>query len=113
FSVSTLPYLQCVAVSTSSDATGSYYRYAFSYGNVEFPDYTKLGIWPDAYYISFNIFDGGTVFAGPKVCAYDRNAMLQGAAASQQCFQLSSNYGSLLPSDLDGASLPPAGSPNF
>src|SRR5205807_24628 len=42
FSVSTTPYLQCVAVSTTSDATGAYNRYAFSYGNTQFPDYPKL-----------------------------------------------------------------------
>jgi len=35
FSVSTTPYLQCVAVSTTSDATGSCARYAFSYGNTQ------------------------------------------------------------------------------
>src|SRR4029078_9454979 len=56
FSVSTTPYLQCVAVSQTSDATGPYNRYAFSYGNTAFPDYPKLAVWPDAYYISFNIF---------------------------------------------------------
>ncbi|HCC58512.1 MAG TPA: hypothetical protein DEQ47_14890, partial [Solibacterales bacterium] len=60
FSVSTTPYLQCVAVSTTSDATGAYNRYAFSYGNTQFPDYPKLGVWPDAYYISFNIFNNGS-----------------------------------------------------
>src|SRR3954453_6839575 len=54
FSVSSTPYLQCVAVSTSSDATGSYNRYSFQYSN--FPDYPKLGVWPDAYYTSFNMF---------------------------------------------------------
>src|SRR5262249_12148439 len=113
FSVSTTPYLQCVAVSTTSDATGTYNRYAFSYGN-QFPDYPKLGVWPDAYYISFNIFNNGVQFAGAKVCAYDRTSMLAGAAATQQCFQLSTSFGGLLPSDLDGpASPPPAGSPNF
>ena len=114
FSVSTTPYLQCVAVSTSSDATGSYNRYSFSYGNIQFPDYPKLGVWPDAYYISFNIFNNGSSFAGSKVCAYDRTAMLAGLAATQQCFQLSTSFGGLLPSDLDGpANPPPAGSPNF
>ena len=55
FSVSTTPYLECVAVSTTSDATGSYNRYSFNYGSTEFPDYPKLGVWPDAYYISFNM----------------------------------------------------------
>ena len=113
FSVSTLPYLQCVAVSTTSDATGTYNRYAFSYGNTQFPDYPKLGVWPDAYYISFNIFNNARTFAGSKVCAYDRAAMLAGAAATQQCFQLSNSFGGLLPSDLDGATAPPAGSPNY
>lgn len=113
FSVRTLPYLQCVAVSTTSDATGSYNRYAFSYGNTQFPDYPKLGVWPDAYYISFNIFNNGSTFAGAKVCAYDRTKMLAGAAATQQCFQLSTSFGGLLPSDLDGSIAPPIGSPNY
>jgi hypothetical protein len=113
FSVSTTPYLQCVAVSTTSDATGTWNRYAFSYGNTQFPDYPKLGVWPDAYYISYNIFNNGATFAGAKVCAFSRTAMLAGTAASQVCFQLSNLYGGLLPSDLDGTTPPPAGSPNY
>ena len=114
FSVSTVPFLQCVAVSTTADATGTYNRYAFSYGNVDFPDYPKLGVWPDAYYISFNIFASGISFSGPKVCAYNRASMLLGNPATQQCFQLGTSVHSLLPSDLDGpASPPPAGMPNF
>ncbi len=48
FSVSTTPFLQCVAVSTTSDATGPYNRYSFSYGATQFNDYPKLGVWPDA-----------------------------------------------------------------
>jgi hypothetical protein len=113
FSVSTTPYLQCLAVSTTSDATGSYYRHAFSFGNVQFPDYPKLGVWPDAYYMTFNIFNNGSSFAGAKLCSLDRGAMLSGAAATMQCFQLSTSFGGVLPADLDGATLPPAGSPNF
>jgi hypothetical protein len=112
FSVSTRPYLQCVAVSTSGDPTGSYARYSFQYGS--FPDYPKLGVWPDAYYTTFNMFGRtGNRFTGPEVCAYDRSKMLAGQAATQQCFLLSTVYGSLLPSDLDGATPPPAGSPNY
>ena len=106
FSVSTTPYLQCVAVSTTSDATGTYNRYAFSYGTSQFPDYPKLGVWPDGYYITYNIFNNGTTFAGSKLCALDRTRMLAGAAATQQCFQLSTSFGGVLPSDLDGASAP-------
>jgi hypothetical protein len=111
FSVSTTPYLQCVAVSTTGDPTGSYHRYAFQYAN--FPDYPKLGVWPDAYYTTFNMFKNGTTFAGPEICAYDRAKMLAGQAATQQCVQLGTSYGGLLPSDLDGSTPPPAGSPNY
>ena len=113
FSVTTTPYLQCVAVSTTSDATGTYNRYAFSYGVTQFPDYPKLGVWPDGYYITYNIFNNGTTFAGSKLCALDRTAMLSGALATQECFQLSNSFGGVLPSDLDGTILPPAGSPNY
>jgi len=109
FSVSTTPFLQCVAVSTTSDATGTYNRYAFTQPN--FNDYPKLGVWTDAYYISFNMFSGNS-FVGGRACAFDRTAMLAGAPATQICFQLTSTYGGLLPSDLDGSTPPPAGSPN-
>ncbi|MGH8040813.1 MAG: InlB B-repeat-containing protein [Rudaea sp.] len=111
FSVNSLPYLQCVAVSQTSDATGAWNRYSFNYGNSNFPDYPKMGSWPDAYYETFNVFAPN--FIGANVCAYDRTNMLAGNAATQQCFQLSSAYGGVLPSDLDGAKPPPAGSPNY
>jgi hypothetical protein len=58
FSLRTGGYLQCVAVSQTSDALGAYHRYAFAYS--EFPDYPKLGVWPDAYYITFNMFGATT-----------------------------------------------------
>ena len=109
----TYGYLQCVAISTTSDATGTYNRYAFSYGTAQFNDYPKLGVWPDGYYVTYNIFNNGSTFAGAKVCALDRVAMLAGTAATQECFQLSSSFGGLLPSDLDGTIAPPAGAPNF
>ncbi len=110
---STYGYLQCVAVSTTSDATGTYNRYAFSYGGSQFNDYPKLGVWPDGYYLTYNIFTNGQTFAGSKVCSLDRAKMLTGAAASQVCFQVSTAYGGLLPSDLDGSITPPAGAPNY
>ncbi len=114
FSVNTTPYMQCVAVSQTADPTGSYYRYAFSYGNTEFPDYPKMSVWPDGYYITFNIFNNGSTFAGAKMCAYDRAKMLTGGAATQQCFpNTSTSYGGILPSDVNGGRLPPSGAPNY
>ena len=111
FSVSTTPYLQCIAVSTTSDATGTYNRYSFQYSN--FDDYPKMSVWPDAYYETFNMFAGGTTFVGADACAYNRSAMLAGTAATQVCFQQGTSVGGLLPSDLDGSTAPPAGSPNY
>ncbi|HME31117.1 MAG TPA: hypothetical protein VKG65_00045, partial [Terriglobales bacterium] len=111
FSVSTTPYLQCIAVSTTSDATGTWYRYSFQYSS--FDDYPKMGVWPDAYYETFNMFQGGSYFVGADACAYNRTAMLAGQSATQICFQQSSAVGGLLPSDLDGTTAPPAGSPNY
>ena len=102
-------FWQCVAVSTTSDATGSYNRYAFQYN--QFPDYPKVSVWPDAYYVTFNMFT--SFFTGARVCAWDRARMLAGQPATQQCFQLSTSFGSLLPADLDGPTQPPAGAPNY
>jgi hypothetical protein len=111
FSVSTTPYLQCVAVSQTWDATGSYNLYAFS--EPYFNDYPKLGVWPDGYYMTFNMFNGNS-FAGARACALDRAKMLvNDPSATQQCYQLSTAYGGLLPSDLDGTTPPPAGSPDY
>ena len=104
-------YHQCVAVSQTSDATGAYNRYQFDY--TAFNDYPHMGIWPDAYYIAYNMFNNGTTFAGSRVCALDRAKMLAGQPATQQCFQTTTSYGGLLPSDLDGSTQPPAGSPNY
>ena len=112
FSVTTTPFLQCVAVSTTSDATGTFNRYSFQYSG--FDDYPKMGVWPDAYYTTFNMFNAaGTSFLGADSCAYDRTAMLNGQPATQVCFQQGSSIGGLLPSDLDGNAAPPAGSPNY
>jgi hypothetical protein len=102
----------CVAVSTTSDALGSYARYEFAFGS-QFPDYPKLGVWPDGYYMTVNTFPNGGPFIGAKACAMDRARMLLGQSASAICFQLPNTEASLLPSDLDGSTPPPAGSPNY
>jgi len=107
------PYTVCMAVSTTPDPTGSYYRYEFSGFGIEFPDYPKLAVWPDGYYATYNLFNNGVIFTGPRFCSYDRSKMLTGAVATQQCFTLGSQFGGDLPSDIDGKTLPPAGSPDY
>ena len=111
FSVSSSPYLQCIAVSQTSDATGAWYRYSFQYSN--FDDYPKMGVWPDGYYETFNMFNSAGTFIGADVCAYERKKMLAGLSATQVCFQQSASVGGVLPSDVDGINPPPAGSPNY
>jgi hypothetical protein len=102
----------CVAVSTSSDATGTFNLYSFSFG-ATLPDYPKLGVWPDAYYVTANNFPGGGSFVGALTCALDRAKMLAGSAATIICFQRGISDFSLLPADLDGATPPPPGAPNY
>ncbi|HEY1615588.1 MAG TPA: hypothetical protein VGF97_18055 [Rhizomicrobium sp.] len=97
-------YALCIAVSTSADATSTYNRYEYDYNTL--PDYPKYSVWPDAYYETSNL-DGGNA----EPCAYDRNAMLAGSTSASVCFT-PSGVSSLLPSDVDGATLPPKGAPN-
>jgi hypothetical protein len=101
---------QCIAVSQTSNALGAYYLYEYSFGNV-LPDYAKLGVWTDAYYITYNMFNTGSTFSGGRACAYDKAKMLAGLAATSVCFNSTTRF-SFLPADLDGTTLPPAGAPN-
>src|SRR5687768_2784768 len=111
FAVSAQPFTQCVAVSTSPDPTGTYFRYAFSYSR-DFNDFPKMGVWPDAYYITYNMFRNGRSFVGNRVCAFERAQMLVGGPARQACVSTSTSHHSLLPADLEGTTLP-AGTPNL
>jgi hypothetical protein len=110
------PYLQCFAVSQTSDATGTYYRYSFQLTQ-QYPDWPKLGVWTDGYYITENLLDP-TTFASidAQVCVLDRRDMLKNAAVvNAQCFQTGTptlDY-VLEPATLDGPNLPPAGSPMY
>ena len=98
------PFYQCIAVSTTPDPTGSYYRYQFAFDKLN--DYPKFGVWPDAYYMTINQFTAGTLqWAGQGVIAIDRARMLAGQPASIVYFDLSStdpNLAGMLPADLDG-----------
>lgn len=107
------PFFNCVAVSTSPDPMGTYFRYAFP--TPSFPDYPKYGVWPDAYYISTREVNNGVIGA----YAVDRAAVLAGnPAATLIAFNMPiegdpAGGNGLLPTDMDGTTLPPAGSPNY
>lgn len=110
FNVPLSPFFECVAVSRTSDpVAGGWYLYDFEVD--EFPDYPKLGVWPDAYYMSAD--QGNT----QGVFALERDKMLNGEPARYINFNIESLdsiwASSFLPSDLDGFLRPPLYSPNF
>ena len=114
------PSYFCLAVSTTSDAvTGGWNLYAFEEPGNSIctcrmqPDYPKLAVWPDAYYLTFDQGWNGN-FEGQAACALDRNSMLTGSTATMQCFNsISANFGTMLPADVDGTTPPPSGSPEY
>ena len=107
------PYSMCYAVSTSADPLGAYYRYEFL--RADFPDYPRPAVWPDGYYVPTSTSDdriSATVATRKHACVADRERMLHGEAATEQCVIIeNSNF--LNNADLDGARLPPAGAPNI
>jgi len=119
-SISAAPYYICVAVSLTSDATGSWYRWAYNWGN-SLPDYPKLAVWPDGYYFAVNDFYLGASFQGAAACVLDRATMLNGTSGNGQCYYNSATVASLLPADLDGdvsgvtgtTLAPPTGAPGM
>jgi hypothetical protein len=112
-------YGECVAVSTTSDATGTYNLYFFDFGPTMFLDYPHIGVWRDGYYMTANEFPSGTVTsAGAAAIALERDKMLAGLPARFVWFDESAanpvggQYIGQLPGDADGSRLPPAGEPN-
>ncbi len=108
------PFWNCVAVSTTSDPTGSYYRYAFETGHFQFfPDYPKYGNWTDSYVLTTREF-GPTVEYGIGVYALEKNKMVNGQPARAVNFFLDGNDPAmlplvgdgLLPADIDGKQKP-------
>jgi len=111
---STTQNAELVAISTTSDPTGSWYRYVFDFGN-KMPDYPKFGVWPDGYYLSFNQFVNQATWGGVGTVVLDRAQMLIGAATTFIYFDLgaSSDPSSMLPSDWDGVTPPVTNEPNY
>jgi len=108
------PFYNCVAISTTGDPTGSYFRYAFTTG-FNFPDYPKYGVWRDSYIITtreFGIQDESIYGIG--VYGLERNKMIEGDPnARAVSFLLQEGPvpinligDGLLPPDIDGTTKP-------
>jgi hypothetical protein len=115
-------FYQCVAVSTTANATGTYARYAFAVpdGNGanggDFGDYPHYGVWSDAYYVMAHNFDnapGGFSFVAALFGAMDRTKMLAGNPTATWQVILDPLEGGHMPADLDGFAPPPGGAPGI
>ena len=110
----------CLAISTTSDATGSYSVYDFNF-NSNFPDYPKLGIWYagatspySGLYMSFNMFQRGSRFVGAQACAIPITSVQSPPAVlNLTCMQGSTSVYSILPADVDGSNAAPATQPEM
>lgn len=103
---STGPFSMCYAVSVGPDPLGAYYKYEFL--RPLFPDYPRIGVWPDGYY---NGTSTGDDVIEKHICVADRARMLQELSATEQC-RIIADVNFLNPADIDGFGLPPAGAPN-
>ncbi len=115
---------ELVAVSTTADPTGSYYRYAFQFDYM--PDFPKLGVWNDGYYMAINRFNTNVspnVYIGSAACVMERSKMIAGDPTARLTYfktetlggsgsGIGSNCWSMLPSDCDGT-MPASGTPNY
>jgi len=61
-----------VAVSTTNDPTGTWYKYSFDVDDM--PDYEKFGVWQDGYYMGDNNSSGKDIYV------FERAQMLIGGA---------------------------------
>lgn len=106
------PYYEMIAVSVTSDPLGEYYCYAYEFGHLN--DYPKMSVWPNGYYLTYNIFDynGDWFFLHSLISAVDREAMLAGdSSATMVQFELeppAANVTRMSPltADLNGTLMP-------
>ncbi len=116
-SSTTPPYHQPIAVSKTGDPTGEYWAYDFITPGNEFPDYGKIGAWPDGYYFTDRQFTNGAAYNGFGCFAFDRAKMLVGDPTASYIYfnagpTLSDSSSGMIPSDFNGITPPPPGAPN-
>jgi hypothetical protein len=112
FSVSGTNDYMLFAVSQTNDPTGSWHRYSFDVDDM--PDYEKIGIWGDGYYMGTNNSASGK----KDIYVVERSKMLSGLTAQMVGFDnpwrptTIDGFMCVPPVDNDGA-FAPAGSPGL
>lgn len=104
---------EMLAVSVTSDPLGEYYGYAYQFDEVN--DYPKMSVWPNGYYLTYNIFEitaGNWDFLHALVTVVDRDAMLDGEPeATMVQFEIEEPESNMhrrspLTADFNGSTLP-------
>lgn len=108
-------YAECVAVSKTNDATGSYTLYSYSFGG-NLIGYDKLSVWATAsngaYLATYDLNQNGSTVA--DLCGFDRSSMLAGSTnAAMLCQTTPGGESDYLPSDMDGPTPPVDGTPGL
>ncbi|OFX48913.1 MAG: hypothetical protein A2046_07995 [Bacteroidetes bacterium GWA2_30_7] len=98
FALCTSNNTMLVAVSTTNDPTGTWYKYSFDVDDT--PDYMKFGVWNDGYYMSTN--NGGL----KDVYVFERSVMLTGGASPKMigfsnAWRPNSGFHCIMPCDND------------
>jgi hypothetical protein len=123
------PYYICIAVSQPVTQPlfieDNWYFYSLTTDQGPYhyyPDMPKLGLWPDGYYVSVDLFDVwnnglNRTPRGVKVWAVNRSDLINGFESSYRFkdFYLSEHmdYEHLLPTTLLGFNTPQSGTPNY
>ena len=118
-------YYYCVAISNTDDLSPSTSWYAYEFllnsqmNGDYFPDWPKIGAWPDAYYVGMDLLSPKAYdYEGVMACALDRTNMLNGGTPRPiQCVTYfgghAYQYHSLIAADVDGTTAPPTGQDFF
>src|SRR5438445_12257065 len=111
------PFYECVAVSKTGDpVAGGWWFYAIRADDTAhpwFPDYPKMGIWPDGLYMTVNMFDSSSHFREARAYAFNISDLVNGATLHSVVADTnSSQVFGLLPSNYRGTQ-PTAGTPNY
>jgi hypothetical protein len=136
-------YAWCIAASSSSDLSNpntKWYAYEYKMSSAipclptssncssgayrfYFPDWPRFATWSNGFYISFDLQDptSGYVESGVEACQLDRTNIVRGAASKPiTCYaylisptQRPSLIHSLDVADIDSATAPPAGEPEY
>ena len=82
------PFYECIAVSQTGDpVNGGWYFYAVRADDAThpwFPDYPKMGIWPDGLYMTANMFQGEHLPRGSRLGVQPHRSRVRRAASQRR-----------------------------